>query len=189
VSATPSKPVLAVAVGLPVLLAIGVAVIGLAGGSASPPPSAARTANDRVGPLPLVPVDAPAAADPGCAALLKALPRTLPDAGATVPRRELAKPAPPSTVAWGDSSHDPIVLRCGLGKPPELVRTAELGVVSGVRWLQVKGDNGNVTWYVVDRSVYIALTEPTSSASGPVQAVSAAVTASLPPVPVSPNPG
>ena len=188
-SATPSKPVLAVAVGLPVLLAVGVAVIGLAGGSASPPPSASSASNDRVGPLPLGPVDAPAAADPGCAALLKALPQTLPDAGATVPRRELAKPAPPSTVAWGDASHDPIVLRCGLGRPPELVQTAELGDVSGVQWLQVKGDAGTVTWYVVDRSVYIALTEPVNSASGPVQAVSGAVAAALPPKPVTPNPG
>ena len=186
-SVTPSKPVLAVAIGLPALLAVAVAVIGLAGGPASAPP--APTTGDRTGPLALVSVDAPDAGKPACADLIKALPQQITDAGDKVPRRELAKPAPPATVAWGDAQHEPIVLRCGMSKPPELTQTAQLGSVNGVQWLDVPGDAGTLTHYVVDRSVYIALTESKDAGTGPVQAVSAAVTAALPPQPVAPNGG
>ena len=187
-SVTPSKPVLAVAIGLPALLAVVVAVIGVAGGPTAAPPAPTPT-DDRTGPLALVSVDAPDAAKPACADLIKALPQQITDAGAKVPRRELAKPAPPATVAWGDAQHEPIVLRCGMGKPPELTQTAQLGAVNGVQWLDVVGDAGTVTHYVVDRSVYVALTEAKDAGTGPVQEVSAAVTATLPPQPVAPNPG
>ena len=186
-SVTPSKPVLAVAIGLPALLAVAVAVIGLAGGPASAP--SAPTTGDRTGPLALVSVDAPDAGKPACADLIKALPQQITDAGAKVPRRELAKPAPPATVAWGDAQHEPIVLRCGMGKPPELTQTAQLGTVNGVQWLDVVGDAGTVTHYVVDRSVYVALTEAKDAGTGPVQQVSAAVSATLPAQAISPNPG
>ncbi|MEV6607839.1 DUF3515 domain-containing protein [Kutzneria sp. NPDC051319] len=186
-SATPSKPVLAAAIGLPALLAVVVAAIGVIGGPAAAPPSGDQS--DRTGPLALVSIDAPDAGKPACGDLIKALPQQITDAGATVPRRELAKPAPPATVAWGDAQHEPIVLRCGIGRPPELTQTAQLGGVNGVQWLDVVGDAGTVTHYVVDRSVYIALTEAKDTGTGPVQAVSAAVTATLPAQPVAPNPG
>jgi hypothetical protein len=187
VSVTPSKPVLAVAIGLPTLLAVVVAVIGLVGGPSDAPPAA--NDDNKTGPLALVAIDAPQAGSPACAELLKALPQQVTDAGVKVPRRELAKPAPPATVAWGDAQHEPIVLRCGMGKPPELVQTAQLGTVNNVQWLDVVGDAGTVTHYVVDRSVYIALTESKDAGTGPVQEVAAAVTATLPPQPVAPNAG
>ena len=185
-SVTPSKPVLAVAIGLPALLAVAVAVIGVIGGSTGAPPAAD---DGRTGPLALVTIDAPDAGSPACADLIKALPAQITDAGQQVPRRELAKPAPPATVAWGDAQHEPIVLRCGFGRPPELTQTAQLGTVNDVQWLDVPGDAGTLTHYVVDRSVYLALTESKDAGTGPVQAVSAAVKKALPPQPVSPNPG
>ncbi|HTI26302.1 MAG TPA: DUF3515 domain-containing protein [Kutzneria sp.] len=186
-SVTPSKPVLAAAIGLPALLAVVVAAIGVLGGPAAAPP--ASSGGDRTGPLALVSIDAPDAGSPACASLLKALPQQVTDSGAQVPRRELAKPAPAATVAWGDAQHEPIVLRCGMGKPPELTQTAQLGTVNGVQWLDVVGDAGTLTHYVVDRSVYIALTESKDAGTGPVQEVAAAVTKTLPAQPVAPNPG
>jgi len=178
-----------VAVGLPVLLAIGVAVVGLIGGPASTPPAPSAAAADRTGPLPLVPVDAPDSGSPACAALLKALPAQVTEDGVRLPRRALRDPAPPATVAWGDAAHDPVVLRCGLGRPPELVQTSPLIGVSGVQWLQINGENGSATSYVVDRSVYVALTTTGDTGSGPVQDVSAAVAAALPTAPIRPNTG
>lgn len=186
-SVTPSKPVLAVAVGLPALLAVAVAVIGVAGGPASAPPP--PSTDDRTGPLALVSIDAPDAGSQACTDVIKALPQQITDAGDKVPRRSLAKPAPSATVAWGDAQHEPIVLRCGMSRPPELTQTAQLGTVNDVQWLDVVGDAGTLTHYVVDRSVYIALTESKDAGTGPVQAVAAVVTATLPPQPVSPNPG
>ena len=186
-SVTLPKPVLAVAVGLPALLAVVVAAIGVFGGPASAPPP--PSGDDKTGPLALVSIDAPDAGSPACADLIKALPQQITDAGSTVPRRQLAKPAPSATVAWGDAQHEPIVLRCGMGRPPELTQTAQLGTVNNVQWLDVVGDAGTLTHYVVDRSVYIALTESKDAGTGPVQAIAAAVTATLPPQAVSPNPG
>lgn len=187
-SSTLPKPVLAVAIGLPALLAVGVAAIGLIGGATAqqqPSPQAV----DRTGPLPLVPVDAPDAGSPDCATLLKALPEQLTDGSATLPRRQLMAPAPAATVAWGDAQHDPIVLRCGLSRPPEFVQSSRLLVASGVQWLPVNGDNGNTTWYLVDRGVYVALTASENTGSGPGQEVSAAIGKALPPKPLTPNPG
>jgi hypothetical protein len=188
VSVTPSKPVLIAAIGLPALLAVVVAAIGVIGGPPAPPPSPS-SGDDKTGPLALVSIDAPDAGSKACADLLKALPQQITDAGEKVPRRELAKPAPPATVAWGDAQHEPIVLRCGMGRPPELTPTAQLGGVNGVQWLDVVGDAGTVTHYIVDRSVYIALTGAKDTGTGPVQAVSAAVTATLPAQTVAANPG
>ena len=63
---------LIVVIGLPVLLVVAVAVIGImlgSGGERGPAPDAGRA-----GELPMPPVPAPAAASPECGALLGALP-------------------------------------------------------------------------------------------------------------------
>ncbi|WP_092529584.1 DUF3515 domain-containing protein [Amycolatopsis arida] len=164
-----------VAAVLAVALAVGVAVLGLLTGGTEDP-----VAGDP-GPLPLVPVPAPQAAAPECGELIQALPEQLTSAGTPLDRRTLAEPAPPATVAWG--RNDPVVLRCGLARPPELVPNATLREINGVRWLQVPGE-GAATWYVVDREVYVALTVPEGAGTGPLQQVSDAVTATLLPVPV-----
>lgn len=169
----PPRRYLVLAAALAVALAVVVAVLAIVNrGQQNQPDN---------GPLPLVPVPAAQAGSPECAALVPALPAQLVSNGATLNRREIAEPAPPATVAWG--SGDAIVLRCGLDRPPELTQTAQLRVVSGVQWLPVEGQ-GSSTWYVVDRNVYIGLTVPDSAGTGPLQAVSDTVAATLKPMPL-----
>lgn len=170
------------------LLVIGVGAVGvLFGGSGSSPAPATSNALGRTGPLALVPVPAPAQNSPQCATLLASLPATLVSGRQTLTRRELREPAPPAAMAWGNPQSDPIVLRCGLERPAELTQTSQLLDVSGVRWLQLPGGDSN-TWLVVDRSVYIALTEPADAGTGPLQDVSTTVRATLPALPVDTQP-
>ncbi|RSD23978.1 DUF3515 domain-containing protein [Amycolatopsis eburnea] len=163
--------VLVTAAALAVALAVAVAVFALT----------QRSSSDTAGPLPLVPVPAPAAASPGCTTLLAAVPTELTSNGTSLKVRTLADPAPPATVAWG--TDDPLVLRCGLNRPPELTPTAALRLVNKVQWLQVPGE-GASTWYVVDREVYAALTVPDSAGTGPLQQISDTIAAKLAPRPL-----
>jgi hypothetical protein len=167
------RPLLVVALGLPALLAAGVAAVGLflgAGGRDDPAdPSATH-----VGPVALVPVPAPQAESAECTALLSGLPMQLVSNGATLPRRDLAAPAPAGALAWGDAEHEPVVLRCGLDRPGDLSPTSELRTISDVSWLVVS-EGGTSTWYVVDRPVYVALTVPSDAGTGPLQDISTTV--------------
>jgi hypothetical protein len=174
----PPRAAVVVAAVLVGLLAVGVIVASrFAPDAEEAPPVAA-------GPLGLVPIEAPQATAPECGALLGALPAELPSNGAVLARLPLADPAPEGAAAWGERG-DPVVLRCGLRKPPELTPTAALQVVSGAQWLPVRG-TGSTTWFLVDRPVYAALTMPDSAGSGPLQTVSEVVAAALPARPVDP---
>ncbi|GGM79927.1 hypothetical protein GCM10011609_14660 [Lentzea pudingi] len=164
-----SRPLLA-AVGLAVVLAIGVAGLGLWLGTGNQ----SEDVPGRTGPLALVSIDAPAAASPECASLVEKLPVGLPSGKDMLSRRELASPAPPATVAWGDAKHDPVVLRCGLPRPSELSATSQLRVISDVQWLELPGSDSS-TWVIVDRGVYVALTVPADAGTGPLQDVSTTV--------------
>ena len=182
----PSPPVL-VAIALPVLLAVVVAAIGItarvrgvevSGLSGAPTPAPVA----ETGPLALVPIDAPDAGGASCAALLAALPDALPAAGGTLAPRPLADPAPAGSRAW-TALPRPVVLRCGLTRPAELTPTSALLEVDGVRWLQLDDgvpDPVVVSYVAVDRPVYVVLTAPPDAGSGPLQAVSDAVRATLP---------
>ncbi|HKS44035.1 MAG TPA: DUF3515 domain-containing protein [Amycolatopsis sp.] len=152
------------------VLAAGVAVVAVFAPSNEP-------SRDQLA-VPSVP--APQANEPACGTLLAALPPELTSKGTELGRRELAAPAPPATVAWGQP--DAIVLRCGLERPSELTPSTQLRAVSGVEWLPVAGQ-GTSTWYIVDRAVYIALTVPDSAGTGPLQEISDTVAATLPQVP------
>ncbi|WP_158890236.1 DUF3515 domain-containing protein [Amycolatopsis anabasis] len=169
----PPRTLIIIAAALAVALAVAVAVFGLVTGSSD---SADNSAPKAGGPLPLVPVPAPQAGAPACTTLLGALPAELLSNGAKLARRELANPAPPATVAWGDAN--PIVLRCGLDRPPELNPSSPLRLIDGVKWLVVPGE-GTSTWYVVDREVYAALTVPDNAGTGPLQDVSATISKNL----------
>jgi hypothetical protein len=165
-----------VAVALVVLLAVGVVVASLVLKSGDEPTTQGNpstTAAPLTGPVALVDVDAPAARSASCVSLMKALPKTLPDSGKTLRRLPIAKPAPPSAAAWGGVRGEPVVLRCGLPRPRELTPTSALREISGVRWLPIAGE-GAATWVVVDRPVYVALTVPAGSGTGPLQEISAA---------------
>lgn len=180
--ATRPSPPLVVAIALPVLLAVVVAVLGIAGrviGDAPPPP-------DRT-PLATPPVEAPDAGGPGCASVLARLDGDLPAGDGTLPVRPLADPAPPGVRAWAASPR-PVVLRCGLPRPAELNPASALLEVNGVQWLQLDDgvpDPVVVTYVAVDRPVYVVLTTPTDVGSGPLQVVSDVVRDTLPAAPVA----
>lgn len=185
-----SSPVaIRLAAALVVLLAVGVAVVGMTLGSGDPAgPAAGPTAGPtspapRTGPVALVAVDAPDAGSAECASLLAALPAELPDGDDPLPELPLAEPAPAGATAWGGDTGEPVVLRCGLARPAELTGTSPLRAVSEVQWLPVPGDAAT-TWYLVDRAVYVALTIPTDTGTGPLQEISATVARTLAPAPV-----
>ncbi|MEV8442749.1 DUF3515 domain-containing protein [Actinosynnema sp. NPDC051121] len=163
------RPLLVVALGLTALLVVGVVAAGLFLGSGADDVPPAHT-----GPVALVPVPAPKAGSDECKALLGALPAQLVSNGVTMPRRELAAPAPAGALAWGDERHEPLVLRCGLDRPGDLTPTSGLRVISDVQWLEV-AEGGSATWYVVDRPVYVALTVPSDAGTGPLQDISTTI--------------
>jgi hypothetical protein len=172
------RPAVVLAIALPVLLALvvaGLAIVGRAGGFAEDPPP------PETKPLAVAPVDAPAAGSAECANLLAALPADLPG-DPPLPTRLLAEPTQPGARAWAAAPR-PVVLRCGLPRPQELTPTSTLTEVNGVSWLTVTDGTPEpslVTYIAVDRGVYVALTTPTQIGTGPVQSVSAAITATLP---------
>ncbi|WP_300007663.1 DUF3515 domain-containing protein [Pseudonocardia sp.] len=166
------------AITLPLLLAVAVAVIGLTGrisGVDAPPPPDTT-------PLATPPVEAPDAGSPECTALLARLDGGLPADGSTLPVRELAEPAPAGVRAWAASPR-PVVLRCGLPRPAELTPTSALLEIDGVQWLELDDgvpDPVVVTYVTVDRPVYVVLTTPVDAGSGPLQTVSGVVRDTLP---------
>lgn len=176
------SPPLVVALILAGVLVIGIGIAGIVLGTGGGPTAAAPPTAAATGPVPLVPVAAPLAGSAQCAALAKALPATLANGNAPLHRRPLAAPAPPAAAVWG-AGDTPVVLRCGIERPPELTSTSELLDVSGVRWFQVTG-NGAATWYAVDRAAVVALTLPDGLNTGPIQDVSTAIKATMPAVPV-----
>lgn len=181
------SPPMLVALALGLVLIVGAAVAGLVLGPQPSAPAPARAAEPTVnanGPLLLVPVDAPQAGSAGCTALLHNLPATLSDGSASLHARPLAKPAPVAAAAWGGTTGDPVVLRCGIERPPELTPTSPVVDIDGVKWFQISAD-GASTWYAVDRSATVALTLPGNvSGTGPIQDVSQAIIAAMPQVPV-----
>jgi hypothetical protein len=171
-----SRTAVGIAVGLAALLIVGVIVLSRVFDTGSTPAASPTTMPPhapRTGPVALVPVDAPDAGSPGCASLIAALPVSLTSGSARLSRLPMAAPAPPATAAWGDAD-DPVVLRCGLARPPELTETSALREISGVKWLPLSAD-GRSTWYVVDRKVFIALTVPGNAGTGPIQEISETV--------------
>jgi hypothetical protein len=180
-----SPPLIAALVlGVALVAAVAVAgiVLGPSGATTSTPRPKSSAANP-TGPVLLVPVDAPQAGSPDCGALLRRVPASLADGGTPLARRPLAKPAPPATAAWGGRDGEPVVLRCGIERPPELTPTSELLDVDGVQWLRLSAD-GLTTWYAVDRPVVVALTLPAGLGTGPIQDVSDSIGATLPAKPV-----
>lgn len=172
-SGAPPRALIFVAVLVGLGLAIAAAAIGLSQNSA-------QEGEGPVGPLALVTVDAPEADSSACAQLVAALPAELPSAGTSLARRRLAEPAPRAAAGWGAPAT--VVLRCGLRKPRELRQDSRLQVINGVQWLPIAGAD-STTFFTVDRDVFVALTVPANAGTGPVQAISEVVSASLRPVP------
>ena len=183
VRSRPSLPVV-IAIALPLLFALTVAAISITArvrGVGEPTPAPPQT-----GPLAVVPVDAPDATGPDCTKVLAALPAGLSSGDGTLPTRPQAEPAQPGVHAWA-AAPQPVVLRCGLPRPSELNPTSALLEINGVQWLQLSDDAPNpevVTYVAVDRPVYVVVTEPVDSGSGPLQQLSDVIRGALPAVPV-----
>ncbi|OBA97617.1 hypothetical protein A5662_16745 [Mycobacteriaceae bacterium 1482268.1] len=146
--------------------------------------AAVRQLPEQLQPVPLVSVPAPKSASPECAALMGALPDRLGD----YRRAQLAEPAPVGAAAWQTAPDaEPVILRCGLDRPAEFVVGSPLQVVAPVQWFELtEGDRS--TWFAVDRPAYIALTLPSGSGPTPIQEISAAISKTMPAVPLDPAP-
>ncbi|MCA1007525.1 DUF3515 domain-containing protein [Rhodococcus hoagii] len=171
-----SPALIATAVALPVALVIGVIVAAAIAGR-SPVKE----------PVGLGPVESPAAQSAECTTLMNDLPENMGD----YTRAELRDPAPEATAAWQPDEGEPVVMRCGLPRPPEFNQASPLSVVDGVQWFEISGAPQGIeasTWYAVDRGVYVALTVPNGSGPTPLQDASAAVSKALPQKPLDPAP-
>ena len=142
------------------------------------PPAATPTA---LGPVTVAAPPSSVAAARGCPAVISRLPVVL--AGR---HSRPALSASPYVAAWGQP---PIVLRCGVPRPPAFVQTSELSVVNGVQWLPERQPSGGTRWTVVDREVYVEITVPPGTPSTPIVDLSAAITQALPARTPHPAPG
>ena len=146
--------------------------------------AAVRQLPEQLQPVPIASVPAPKATSPECNALMVALPEQLGD----YRRAPAADPAPQSAAAWQVGPDDqPVILRCGLGRPAEFVLGTPIQVVEPVQWIELT-DAGRSTWFAVDRPVYIALTLPSGSGPTPIQEISAAIAQTMPATPIDPAP-
>ncbi|BBZ23697.1 DUF3515 domain-containing protein [Mycolicibacter hiberniae] len=134
-------------------------------------------------PVPLATVPAPQADSADCHAVLDALPTALGD----YRRAELAEPAPPGAAAWTAADGAAVVLRCGLDRPTDFVVGSPIQVVDHVQWFEVR-EGDRATWYVVDRSTYLALTLPPGSGPTPIQEISDLIAEKWAPVAIRPGP-
>lgn len=146
--------------------------------------AALRQKSPQERPVPIAAVPAPQAESRECGALMAALPEQLGD----YRRAPAADPAPPGAAAWrAESEAEPVILRCGLGRPAEFVVGAPIQVVEPVAWFELT-DADRSTWFAVDRPVYIALTLPGGSGPTPIQDISAAISQAMPARPLDPAP-
>ena len=171
----PPRAVLVIAL----VLAVGVVVAVLAIAA-----QRQRSGADR--PAPVGPVPAPRADSADCRTLIDALPDQLGE----FHRAPLAEPAPAGVAAWRSNPDDePVVLRCGLDRPPDFVVGSPLQVVDDVQWFRIADvDADRSSWFAVDRPVYIALTLPAGSGPTPIELISKAISATLPAKPIDPAP-
>jgi uncharacterized protein DUF3515 len=153
-------------------------VIGLVlGGAGSPSGGSSPSASGSV--LPAVSVSAPGDTSgptvSTCADVISALPLRLASLDL---RRTTSNPPSSSIVAWGDP---PVVLRCGVARPGDLgpSLSAELFEVNSVLLLPHKTSSAT-TFTVIDRSVYLDVTVPSSYSQPPLGPIMDAVRKVLP---------
>lgn len=137
-------------------------------------------------PVAIASLPAPQADSETCRALLGALPDRLGD----FQRAAAVAPAPAGTAAWrAGAGGDPVILRCGLDRPPEFVVGSAIQMVNSVQWFEIADpDAQRSTWVSVDRPVYIALTLPNQSGPTPIQTLSDLIARTMPAVPIRPGP-
>lgn len=97
------------------------------------------------------PYDVTAGSNPACSAVVEDLPEVVSDA---VTRD--VDPESLSAAAWGQP---PIVLRCGVERPPEYRPDAVLTEIDGVAWLPIEG-SGGMFFATVDRDPIVEIAIP-----------------------------
>ena len=147
----------------------------------------AVAASRRTPPAPVAIAAVPAAQAnaPECRALLGDVPDRLGDYRRSV----TAEPTPAGTAAWRSSSGgEPVILRCGLGRPAEFVVGAPIQMVDAVSWFRLQDpDSTRITWVCVDRPVYVAVTLPDGSGPTPIQELSGAIERTMARQPIQPG--
>jgi hypothetical protein len=117
-------------------------------------------------------------ARPACERVAAALPHRVLDG-----EHRDTEPADPRTAAWGDP---PVVLRCGVERPPGLTATSEVLEVEGVEWFLTESEAA-LTFTTVGRRAYVEVTVPTSversAATGALVDLAPAVAGENPVVP------
>jgi hypothetical protein len=124
--------------------------------------------------LPVLPVEVPPAtpeADASCPALMGTLPLEL----AGEPSRRVDSDTP-YAYAWGEP---PIVLICGVDRPPGFVAGVSAIQINGVQWYVETSDPDATVWTTVDRPVYVQITLPPEIDSAPVTALTPQISAAL----------
>ncbi|MCG5433703.1 DUF3515 domain-containing protein [Mycobacterium sp. MYCO198283] len=135
-------------------------------------------------PVGIADVPAPQADSAECRQLIAALPTDIEN----YRRAPIADPAPAGTAAWR-AHDDPVaaIFRCGLNRPADFVQGAAIQQINGVQWFRV-ADDPLVTYYVVDRPVYAAVTLAQQSGTGVLQELADLVASTLPARPIDPAP-
>lgn len=165
---------IATAVTVPLVVIIGLLLAGP--GSQSPDKSPSPSSGAVLPPVTVSPPsDTSAATVTTCAKVISALPLQLDGKDL---RRTSSNPPSASIVAWGDPA---IVLRCGVSRPPNLNPSlaAELFQVNGVLVLPHKTSSATV-FTVLDRSVYVDVTVPSSYPQPPLGPITTAIKKVLP---------
>lgn len=155
--------VVAAAVALPVIL-----VGGILYGASQVYNSTGASQDD---PLNAVTVPNPDGDSPECSELLAALGDELGEAK----RVEFSDPGPDAAAGYRLESGAPVIVRCGLPAPQGFEIGTALTEVNDVQWFNESDPVAEVTdstWVAVDRPVYVAITLPEDSGTGPIQAVS-----------------
>ena len=163
--------VIAAAVAIPVILVGGVLF-----GASRVYNSTGASQDD---PLSAVTVPSPDAGSQECKDFLGGLGEDLGEAK----RVEFTDPAPEATAGYRLESGAPVIVRCGLPAPQGFVVGTSLTEVNDVQWFHEPDPVAEVTdstWVAVDRSVYVAITLPEDSGTGPIQAVSDTLKDTLP---------
>lgn len=137
-------------------------------------------------PVAIASVPAPDANSTICQEFSKDLPDQLGD----YTRAPVANPAPVGAAAWRHSGGgDPVIVRCGVGRPAEFVVGSPIQVVNAVQWFRLDDPVSDVsTWIAVDRAVYVGLTLPKHSGPTPIQSLSDVISRVAPAAPIRPGP-
>jgi hypothetical protein len=94
---------------------------------------------------------------PGSEAPCAALISDVPDGVSDAVRRDVRGDVP-AVAGWGDPV---IVLRCGVGPPPEYEPDALLTEIDGVAWLSIDGEGG-MFFATVDRDPIVEVAVPSA---------------------------